>query len=94
MSSVFKMTVRTIRTFFGRYIALLLIVALSAGFFAGLKVTTDAMLNTGEEYLDEQNFYDFRLFSTLGFTADDVEKFAGISGVEAAEGTELFFETK
>lgn len=87
MSSVFKMTVRTIRTFFGRYMALLLIVALSAGFFAGLKVTTDAMLNTGEEYLDEQNFYDFRLFSTLGFTADDVEKFAGILGVEAAEGT-------
>ena len=43
ISSVLKLTWRSIRTFYGRYIALLLIVALSAGFFAGLKVTKDAM---------------------------------------------------
>ncbi|MBQ8164318.1 MAG: ABC transporter permease [Clostridia bacterium] len=67
--------------------ALLLIVALSAGFFAGLKVTTDAMLKTGEKYLDDQNFYDFRLFSTLGFSENDVERFAGLDDVEAAEGS-------
>lgn len=87
MSSVFKMTFRTIRTFFGRYMALLLIVALSAGFFAGLKVTTDAMLYTGEQYLEDQNFYDFQALSTLGFTDADVEEFSKIDGVKAAEGS-------
>lgn len=87
MGSVFKMTLRTIRTFFGRYMALLLIVALSAGFFAGLKVTTDAMLYTGEQYLEEQNFYDFQTISTLGFTDEGVEEFSKISGVKTAEGT-------
>ena len=87
MKSIFKMTGRTIRSFKGRYMAILLIVALSAGFFAGLKITTDAMLHTGGEYFEEQNFYDFRLFSTLGFTEDDVKEFGKLNGVETAEGT-------
>lgn len=86
MKAIFKMTFRTVRTFFGRYMALLLIVALSAGFFAGLKVTTDAMINTGGDYFDEQNFYDFRLFSTLGFSEEDAEEFLSLEGVKEAEG--------
>lgn len=87
MKTVLKMTARTIRSFKGRYMAILLIVALSAGFFAGLKITTDAMLHTGGEYFEEQNFYDFRIFSTLGFTEDDAQKFGNLQGVKTAEGT-------
>lgn len=84
--SVLKMTWRGIRTFFGRYMALLLIVALSAGFFAGLKVTKDAMANTCDGFLTAQRFYDFRMYSTLGFTKEDVERFAGLPGVRFVEG--------
>lgn len=80
------MTGRSVRTFFGRYMALLLIVALSAGFFAGLKLTKNAMQNTCDNYIAAQNMYDFRLLSTLGFTMEDVESFGEISGVELAEG--------
>lgn len=87
ISSVLKLTWRSIRTFYGRYIALLLIVALSAGFFAGLKVTKDAMGNTCNVFLSQQSFYDFRLFSTLGFTQEDVDKFSKLSGIGSAEGT-------
>lgn len=76
-----------IRTHITRFMAILLIVALSAGFFAGLKITTDAMLNTGESYLADQNFYDFRLFSTIGFEKTDVEKFEALDGVDAVEGS-------
>lgn len=86
MKSVLKMTLRSVRTFFGRWMALLLIVALSAGFFAGLKLTTDAMVNTGNLFFTEQNLYDFRLFSTLGFTEDDLAAFEDLDGVGAAEG--------
>ena len=85
-TSIFKMTWRSIRTFFGRYMALLLIVALSAGFFSGLKITKDAMVNTGDKFLKQQNFYDFRLFSTLGFTQEEVEHFTKLPEVKAAEG--------
>ena len=59
MGSILKMTARTIRSFFGRYLALLLIVALSVSFFAGLKVTKDAMYATAQDYLDTQNFATF-----------------------------------
>lgn len=86
-SSILKMTRRSIRSFFGRYMALLLIVMLSVGFFAGLKVTKDAMANTCEKYLNEQHFSDYRLISTLGFTEDDVETLSELSMVELAEGT-------
>ena len=82
-----KMAGRSIRAFLGRYMALLLIVALSAGFFAGLKVTKDAMNHTGDLFLSEQSFYDFRMYSTLGFTEEDAERFAALSGVKEAEGT-------
>lgn len=87
MKAVLIMTVRTIRTHFTRFMAILLIVAISAGFFAGLKISTDAMLNTGEKYINDQNFYDFRLFSTVGFEKEDIESFKAIEAVEAAEGS-------
>lgn len=86
-SSIFKLTWRSICSFRGRYIALLLIVFLSVGFFSGLKVTKDAMASTCGDYLSEQRFYDYRLFSTLGFSEDDVDDLAHLSFVETAEGT-------
>ena len=86
MGSILKMTARTIRSFFGRYLALLLIVALSVSFFAGLKVTKDAMYATAQDYLDTQNFCDFRLISTLGFSEDDVETLSREGYVGKVEG--------
>lgn len=86
MRSILKMTWRSIRSFFGRYIALLLIVMLSSGFFAGLKITRNAMYNTAENYINKQNLYDFMLISTLGFDEEDVERFDEIASVRSAEG--------
>ena len=57
MRSMIKLTYRSIRTFLGRYLALLLIVTLGVGFFSGLKITKDAMANACENFLTEQNFY-------------------------------------
>ena len=86
MRAIFKMTLRTVRAFKGRFIALCLIVALSAGFFAGLKLTTDSLRNTGDMFLKEHSMYDFRLYSTLGFDKDAVSILSSAEGVEKAEG--------
>lgn len=83
---ILRLTLRGIRSFLGRYIALFLIVALSVGFFAGLKVTGDAMTATGDDFLTAHAFYDYRIFSTLGFTEEDESAFADISYIGAAEG--------
>lgn len=85
-TSLLKLTWRTVRTFFGRYMALFLIVAISVGFFSGLKITRSAMANTCEDYLSERHFYDFRLYSTLGFTDEDVLRFSELPGIEKAQG--------
>ena len=60
MKTAAKLTRRAVRAFPGRYLALLLIVLLSVGFFSGLKITRTAMADTADNYLSEQNFYDYR----------------------------------
>ncbi len=84
--SLLKSSLREIKSSFGRYIAILGIVALGVGFFSGLMVSEEAMLKTGDTYLNDQNFYDFRLMSTLGFDDDDVTALRDASGVTAADG--------
>lgn len=85
-NSIIKMTLRSIRSFLGRYIAILLIVALGAGFFAGLKITKDAMWETCDIYLADNNFYDFRMMATIGFSYSDIDIFKEIDGVKNVEG--------
>ena len=68
-----KSTFREIKESLGRYMAILLIVALGVGFFSGLKVAYSAMLYTADTYLKEQNFYDYHLLSTMGFDEDTAE---------------------
>ena len=85
-SSMKKTTLREIKSSFGRWFAILAIVALGVGFFAGLMMTTPSMLQTGSDYINEKELYDLRLLSTLGFEKDAVELFAGNPDLEAAEG--------
>lgn len=85
-SGMRKSTIREIKGSFGRYIAILAIVMLGVGLFSGLKATTPAMIATENTYLTEQNFFDFRLLSTIGFEAGDVEKLKEMEEVEDAEG--------
>ena len=81
-----KTTIREIKGSLGRYLAILAIVGLGVGFFAGLRACQPDMMATGGKYLTEQKFYDFRFLSTLGFTEEDVAAFAALEGVSAAQG--------
>ena len=86
-STIIKTTLREIKGSMGRYLAILAIVMLGVGFFAGLTVTKPAMIETENAYLLEQNFFDFRILSTIGFTQKDVDKLAAMEEVADAEGT-------
>lgn len=81
-----KSVLRTIRKSLGRYLAILAIIALGVGFFAGLCVTQKAMLKTADDYLTELHLYDFRLVSTLGLTQEDVQAFQALDGITNAYG--------
>lgn len=77
---------RTIAGSLGRFLAILAIIALGAGFFSGLKTAKPAMVATADKYLSEQNMYDVQIMSTLGFDKDDVDTIAETTGVTAVEG--------
>ena len=82
-----KLSFRDIRTTLGKFLAIAAIIALGVGLFAGLRVSRTAMVNTGDQYLQDLLFYDYRLLSTLGFTDEDVAAFRGLPFVAAAEGS-------
>lgn len=78
---------QTILQSLGRYIAIVAIIALGAGMFVGLLSTKMDMVATAQKYTDEQNMFDLRLLSTYGWSNDDVEKIAQLTGVVDAEGS-------
>lgn len=81
-----RTTFREIKNTFGRFAAIMAIIALGVGFFSGLKMTKPDMVNTISHFLDKENFYDLHLLSTMGFTDDDVDAFAKERDVLYAEG--------
>ena len=85
--SLRKTVFREIRDSLGRYLAIVGIIALGSGFFAGLKVTNTAMIYTGDQYLRDTEFFDIRLLSTMGFDKESPEHFVDFPGVSAAEGS-------
>ena len=86
VKTLLRSALREIRQSAGRYLAILAIVSLGVGFFAGLRACQPDMMATGIKYLEEQELYDFRLLSTLGFTREDVDAFAAREDVTAARG--------
>jgi len=83
-----KEIVRSITRSWTRFLAIFAIVALGAGFYAGLRMCAPDMRITVDHYLDETGFFDVRLVSTLGFTESDVAAVRDVAGVEAV-GTEI-----
>ena len=67
-----------------RFLSIVAIVALGAGFFGGLKASSSDMKMTVDDYYKEQNLMDFRVMSTLGLTDADVQALRAIDGVSAA----------
>ncbi|MDD7048908.1 MAG: ABC transporter permease [Lachnospiraceae bacterium] len=81
-----KLARRSILTQKKRYFAILLIVLLSVGFLSGLKVTKEQMWDAAGRYLAAANMYDYRIYSTLGFSEDDIKELGKVSGIYDAEG--------
>lgn len=85
-NGMIKTTIREIKGSLGRYMAILAIVMLGVGLFMGLKATTPAMIVTENDYLEEQDFFDFRLLSSVGFDREAVQEVAAFTEIADAEG--------
>ena len=80
------MFLRSIRNSLGRFLAILAIVALGVGFYAGLKSSQPDMLRSADDYLHRTKMYDFQLLSSLGLSKNDPSELKKIPGIEEAEG--------
>ena len=86
-SALNKDFVRDIKNSKGRFISILLIVALGVAFFAGIKDAPLVMKKTSDSYYDDYNLMDIRITSTLGLTDDDVDAIKKINKVDGIKGT-------
>lgn len=77
---------REIRYTLNRYLSILFIVALGVAFFAGIRATSPDMKMTLDYYLDQTNYMDIRILSTLGLTDEDLQAIRDIDGVMAVDG--------
>ena len=71
----------------GRYLAIVMIIALGSAMFVGLRMTKTDMVETGQLFTDEQNMFDLRFLSSYGWTDDqlaEAEELLGLADVEAA----------
>lgn len=73
--------IRTIKESFARFLAIVGIVALGCGFYAGLKMTSPDMQEAAHAFYTSQNLYDIRVISTLGLSQKEVDTLAQIKGV-------------
>lgn len=82
MKNIFLIeNMRQVRSTLNRFFAILIITVLGVAFFAGLRATGPAMRETGERFMNETNFMDIHLLSTVGFNDDDVEAVRNAAGV-------------
>ncbi|MDD2214617.1 MAG: hypothetical protein PHR21_08800, partial [Oscillospiraceae bacterium] len=87
---------RSIKANIGRFVAILLITALGAGFYAGLKATAPDMLATARQYYADTQLADFTIQSTYGLTDDDITALEGLDYVQdvmPTQSLDLLFES-
>ena len=82
MKLLLKDSLLKIKKTIGRFLSVLLIVALGIGFFAGLRETAPDILLTLDSYYDENNLMDFQIVSTMGLTEDDLASLKELEYVE------------
>jgi len=69
----------------GRYIAIVMIIALGAALFVGLLMTKADMVATGQYFMDQQNMFDLRIMNSYGWTREHLEAVCRMEGVEDVE---------
>ena len=72
---------------FGRYLAIVLIIALGSSLFIGLLMTQADMVQTGQVFTDQQNMFDLRLLSSYGWTDDQIEEMMALEGLTEIEAS-------
>ena len=81
--------VRNIKKKIVSFLSICLIVALGVGGYLTTDYIYNSMIRQASDYYKAQNFSDFRLMSSLGFSQDEIDKLKSVSGISDAEGVQI-----
>ena len=90
MKAIFKDYIRAITKSINRFISIVLIIAVGAGFYAGLKSTGPDMRLTADEYYINNELMDFKIFGNYGLDDVDVQLIGEMDGILNVSGEYSF----
>ncbi len=79
-----KKMLRTAWQYKAQFISMILMVMLGVGMFVGFNMEWVSIEENMYSFFDDSKFADYRLADEKGFSESDLEKIAGIEGVDAA----------
>ena len=82
-----KDSIKEIKNTYKRFISILLMAFLGVGFFAGLRASSPDMIDTFDQFYEDNQVYDIQIISTLGLTDDDIEELEKVDEVESVVGS-------
>ena len=88
-------TIRLIQKTFKRFLSLVMIVFIGAGFMMGLMSTSDIMKQSVDVYFDDTDMMDIQLYSSYGFSKDDyvaIENLDYVGGVLASKSVDVYVQ--
>lgn len=86
-STFFKNLFRDIKKTFSRFLSIVILIAVGVAFYAGVRATSPDMKGSADLYLNQNNFMDFKLISTLGLTKNNINEIEKIKGVTKVNGS-------
>ena len=78
---------REIQKSFGRFLSILLIVALGVSILVGLIATQPDMVFSGDTYADAGKLMDIKVVGTFGLTEEDAEEILKLDSIKDVEGS-------
>ncbi len=75
---------RTAWSYKAQFISMIIMMTLGTGVFLGFNMEWYTIEYDTARFFRDTNYADYRLYAPAGFSADDLEKIAGIDGVDAA----------
>lgn len=79
-----KKLLRTAFSYKSQFISMIIMVAIGVGIFLGFNIEWKSLEVDAFAFLDDTNYADFRIYSDVGFTENDVTAIRNIDGVDCA----------
>ena len=75
---------RTAWKYRSQFFSMIIMVALGVGIFLGFNIEWKSIESDTGEFFENTNYADYRVYSDIGFSEDDIKAVSAISGVDAA----------